>query len=97
MTKKVLKVLGLGFLGTLIVSFFGLSAAIYQDTLIQWWQPVVFSLIVALGSGKFLWKKWGALTDTDNVWCNFGLHVVTVIAVILGGFFIGNYFLGDRM
>lgn len=96
MTKKVLKVLGLGFLGTLIVSCFGLSAVIYQDTLIQWWQPVVFSLIVALGSGKFLWKKWAALTDTDNVWCNFGLHTVTVTAVMLGGLFIGNYFLGDR-
>lgn len=96
MTKKVLKVLGLGFLGTLIVSCFGLSAVIYQDTLIQWWKPVALSLIVALGSGKFLWKKWRSLTDYDNVWINFGLHVITVTALILGGFYIGNYFLGDR-
>lgn len=56
----------------------------------------MLGLIIAVGSGKFMWKAWKGITDSDNVWLNFGLHTVTVASLVIGAFFIGNYFLGDR-
>ena len=96
MANKVLKALGLGCLGALIIACLGFSYVIYQDTLIHWWRPVVLSLTIAIGSGKFLWKSWRRLTDTEAIWVNYGVHTATVAALLIGIFFIGNYFLGDR-
>lgn len=96
MTAKVLKVLGLGFLGTLIISCIGLSFVIHDDTLIPFWQPLTFSLILAVGSGKFLWRIWCKLTDNDSIWLNYGIHVVAVTAFLLCFFYLGNFFFGDR-
>lgn len=94
MTNKVLKVLGLGFLGTLIVSCIGISSVIYKDTLIDWWKPVALALIIALGSGKFMWKMWSKLIDTDKAWINYCIHVITATSILVGIFYIGNYFIG---
>lgn len=96
MTAKVLKVLGLGFLGTLIISCIGLTMIIHKDTLTPLWQPLTLSLILAFGSGWFLWSKWCKLTNNDSIWINYGLHIVTVATFLLCFFYMGNYFLGDR-
>lgn len=67
----------------------------YEKTLIDWWEPVVASGVIALVTLPLLYRRWGWLTGVKSPALNILCHLYMTGLLSYFLFLGGNYLLAD--
>lgn len=84
-----------GLLILVVIFAVGGSMAIYGDTFINPWLPLLLALATGLSTSLVMWKGWRGITDSDSRTFNSICHVATVTSVLTAAFYLGNYAWAD--
>ena len=95
-TRKVIRTLLLGLIVTLTLICYGASAAMYGNTLIKWWIPVLICLVIAAVSGLTMHRLWRRLTYTHTFVVNYLSHIAVSTGLLLFFFYFINLMVEGR-
>lgn len=90
--KNILKLIALGLI--VIVSA-GLAFAFKNDTIIEWWVPVVACALPAVPVGYLLRKPLCSIIMNDNRWLGGAAAAIATFVILIGAFYSLNYFITD--
>ena len=95
-SAEVLRYFLIGILIMAVMTFIGGSMAIYSDTLVNPWFPIVGAGAAAVACAPFCMRWWKFVTQCDQTWFNGLCHVMFTGSLLLFAFYFCNSYFASH-
>ena len=93
---EVLRYFLIGILIMAVMTFIGGSMAIYSDTLVNPWFPIVGAGAAAVACAPFCMRWWKFVTQCHQAWFNGLCHVMFTGSLLLFAFYFCNSYFASH-